>query len=54
MFYTLRRISLGVINPLRPCDKYIPSILTISNAAFCIYVFCMILSVNRNYFLKEH
>jgi hypothetical protein len=28
---------------------YVPSALTIGNAAFCIYVFCMILSANRDY-----
>jgi hypothetical protein len=33
---------------------YVPAALTTSNTVFCIYGFCMILTVNRDYFLKEH
>jgi hypothetical protein len=33
---------------------YIPSALTITDAAVCIYVFRMILTVNSDYFLKRH
>jgi hypothetical protein len=38
------------INPLKPSGKlYVPAALTISNSAFCIYGFCMIVGVNRDY-----
>jgi hypothetical protein len=30
-----------------------PATLTISNFAFCIYWFCMVLCVNRDYFQKQ-
>jgi hypothetical protein len=33
---------------------YAPATLTISNSAFCVYGFHMILSVNRDYLLKQH
>jgi hypothetical protein len=41
---------------LKPCGKniYIPSTLTIIKAVFCIYLFRMILSLNSDYFLKQH
>jgi hypothetical protein len=32
---------------------YIPDAVTISNFAVCIHAFCMILSINRNYFLEQ-
>jgi hypothetical protein len=34
-------------------ELYVPAALTISNWAFCIYVFRMILTVNSDYFLKQ-
>jgi len=34
-------------------ELYVPVALTISNSAFCIYGFSVILSVNTNYFLEE-
>jgi hypothetical protein len=36
-----------VINHLKPSDNYI------SNSAFCIHGFCMILNLNRDYFLEQ-
>jgi hypothetical protein len=33
---------------------YVPPALTISNSTFYIYVFCMILNVNSDHFLKRH
>jgi hypothetical protein len=41
-------------NALRPSGNYEPSAVTVSNAAFCIYWFCMVLTVNSYYFLKRH
>jgi hypothetical protein len=41
------------INSLRPNGKYEPFDLTVSNAAFCIYWFCMVLTVNSDHFLKQ-
>jgi hypothetical protein len=32
---------------------YVPSALTFGNSAFCIYGFHMILTANRDYFLKQ-
>jgi hypothetical protein len=43
-----------IINPFKPNDKYVPAALTISNSAFCIYIICMVLSINRDYFLIQH
>jgi hypothetical protein len=42
-------------NPLTPSGNYMnePSALTVSNAVFCIYWFCMVLIVNSDYFLKQ-
>jgi hypothetical protein len=40
-------------NPLKPSGNYAPPALRISNSAFCICVFRMILSVNRDYFLQQ-
>jgi hypothetical protein len=34
-------------------ELYVPPALTISNCAFCIYGFCMILTINIDYFLKR-
>jgi hypothetical protein len=34
--------------------SYVPPTVRIINAAFCIYRFRMILTVNRDYFLKLH
>jgi hypothetical protein len=42
------------INPLKLGGNCIPSGLTICNAAFCNYGFRMILSVNSDFFLKQH
>lgn len=33
---------------------YVPPVLTASNSAFFMYLFCMILSVNSYYFLIQH
>jgi hypothetical protein len=38
-------VCIHCINPL--------TALTVSNAAFCIYWFCMVLTVNSDYFLKQ-
>lgn len=35
----------GVINPLKPSGSYVPAILTICIAVFCVYVFCTVLTV---------
>jgi hypothetical protein len=40
------------INPLKPNGNYMYE--PISNAAFCIYGFCMILSVNSDYLLEQN
>jgi hypothetical protein len=45
--------EVSVINPLKPSGNYVPPALTITNSAFCIYVFHMILTVNRDYFLEQ-
>jgi hypothetical protein len=41
-----------------PCKAqwyiYVPPGLTINNSTFCTYGFCVIYTVNRNYFLKQH
>jgi hypothetical protein len=34
--------------------SYVPPALTINNCAFRICGFCMVLTVNRDYFLKQH
>jgi hypothetical protein len=42
-------------NPLRPSGNYMNHLLLrVSNAAFCIYWFCMVLTVNSDHFLKQH
>jgi hypothetical protein len=44
-----------LFNRLRPCGKYMSHmLLKINNYVFCIYVFRMTLSVNSDYFLKQH
>jgi hypothetical protein len=42
-----------ILDLLRPSGNYEPSALTVSNAAFCIYWFCMVLNVNSDYFRKQ-
>jgi hypothetical protein len=42
-----------VLNPFNPIGNYMHHLLTISSTAFFIYGFCMILSVNNDYFLKQ-
>jgi hypothetical protein len=39
------------INLLKRC---VPSIVTICNVIFCVYGVCVLLTVNREYFLKPH
>jgi hypothetical protein len=39
-------------NPLQPNGKYVPVALRISKAAFHIYEYCIIVTVNSNYFLE--
>jgi hypothetical protein len=41
-----------LINPLKPRGNYMYH-LPVSDAAFCICGFLMILNVNRDYFLKQ-
>jgi hypothetical protein len=49
------RLSKG-INPLKPSNNYMYHLRqqSITKSSFCIYVFRMILTVNRDYFLKQH
>jgi hypothetical protein len=42
------------INPSKPNGKYRPFTLTNSKAAFYVYAFPLILSINSDYFLKQH
>jgi hypothetical protein len=50
-----RRLPERALNLLKPTGKlYVPPVLTISNAVFCIYAFRMILIINSDYFLKQH
>jgi hypothetical protein len=49
--YSLAMVVKKLFNPLK---LYLPSTLTVSKSAFCIYWFCMILAVNSNYFLEQH
>jgi hypothetical protein len=46
--------NINKFNPLRPTGScmYLAPTLKISKDAFCIYGFRMILTVNRNYFVK--
>jgi hypothetical protein len=41
------------LNPLKLCGKNVWPVLTVTNFAFCIYVFHMILTVNIDYFLEQ-
>jgi hypothetical protein len=41
-------------NSLRLSGNYAPPILTIINAAFCVYRFRIVVTVNGDYFLKQH
>jgi hypothetical protein len=45
-----------ILNPSNPGVNYglCTTALTINNSSFCIYVFRMILSINNDYFLKQH
>jgi hypothetical protein len=44
------------INPLKPNDNFLAHLLQqpIDNSSFCIHVFHTILTVNGDYFLKQH
>jgi hypothetical protein len=45
--------SSAEVNALKPSGNYIPPALTILNSALCMYGFCMILSINGDYFRKQ-
>jgi hypothetical protein len=47
-----RAWGFPVFNLLKPSGNYVPSILIIFNAVFCICGFRMVLTVNSDYFLK--
>jgi hypothetical protein len=49
-------LFVSTFNPLKSSGTYmyLYAASTISNSAFCAYGFCMILSVNRDYFLKHN
>jgi hypothetical protein len=44
----------NLINPLNPSGHYVPAIFRVCKAVFYIYGFCVILTVNSDYFLKQH
>jgi hypothetical protein len=53
-FYYHRNVNEKYINLLKRNGKYMYHLLlTISNAESCIYGFCMFLSVNRDFLLKD-
>jgi hypothetical protein len=51
----MTKLNIKVFNPSKPNGNYMyhPAI-SISNDVFCIYGSRMILSVNSDYFLKQH
>jgi hypothetical protein len=54
MAAVLRLMSdLLTFSPLKASGKCLPAGLTISNSAFSKRGFCVILSINRDYFLKQ-
>jgi hypothetical protein len=47
--------ALLPVNPLGPSGNYMNHLLlTFSNVTFCIYGFCMVLTVNSDYFRNQH